>query len=127
MILHAQKLSGAKLITMRIDGAKEFKMDGNKRFLDDNGTLLDDIPPYSPESNGRAERLNRTLLEKACTIILELNMMCTFDRYRKLRTEAVQCVVYAYNRTLTRSTHKEVRHMATYQVVTGKKLDLSNF
>ena len=81
MVLHAQKLAGEKEITIRPDGAKELKEGRCKAFLNSNGTLVEDIPGYSPESNGRAERSNRTAFEKARTILFELNMICTSDAY----------------------------------------------
>ena len=65
--------------------------------------VLDEIPPYFPESNGRAERPNRTVFEKARTISSELNMMCKSDWYQKLCPEAIRYVVHVYNRTLKRS------------------------
>ena len=126
MVLHAQKLSGKEVSRIRPDDAKEFKLGNLKKFLDENGTLIDDISPYSPECNGRAERVNRTILEKARTILAELNMICKFDGYKKLWTEAVQCVAYVHNRTLTKSSHKDVRHMTPYEIIIKKKPDLSN-
>lgn len=126
MVLHAQKVSGKKLITMRPDGAKELTQGRTKEFLDSNGTLIDDVPPYSPQSNGRAERPNRTIFEKARTILSELNMVCKFDDYKKLWPEAVRCVVYVHNRTLTRSSNVNERGKTPYEIVTGTKPDLSN-
>ena len=69
MVLHAQKLSGKKVVTVRPDGAKELKLGASKRFLDENGTIIEDIPPYSPECNGRAERSNWTIFDKARIIV----------------------------------------------------------
>lgn len=66
------------------------------------------------------------MLEKARTILSELNMMCRFDGYMKLWTEAVKCGAYVHNRTLTRSSHKDVQHMTPYEIMIGKKPDLSN-
>lgn len=77
--------------------------------MDGNGTLLDDVPPYSPQSNGRAKRRNRTVFDEAHTILSELNMICKFDDYKSLWPEAARCVVHVYNRTLTRATHKYER------------------
>lgn len=126
MVLHAQKLTGSKVITVRPDGAKELKLGTSRKFLDENGTVIDDIPPYSPQSNGRAERPNRTLFEKARTILSELNMMCRFDGYKKLWPEALRCVVYVYNRTLTKSTHPNERNKTPFELMTGNKPDVSN-
>lgn len=58
-------------------------MGETKKFLDENGTVLDEAPPYSPQSSVRAERPNRTVYGKSGTILSELNMMCTFDGYEK--------------------------------------------
>lgn len=126
MVLHAQKLTGKKLVTLRTDGAKEFTMGGCKKFLDENGSMLDEVPPYSPQSNGRAERPNRTVFEKARTSLSEMNMMGGFDGHEMLWPEAIRCVVHVYNRTLTRSSHKDVRHKTPYEIITGSKPDLSN-
>lgn len=126
MVLHAQKLTGRKVITIRPDGAKELTEGQTKKFLDENGTLIDPIPPYSPQSNGRAERSNRTIYEKARTVLAELNMMCTFDGYKKLWPEALRCVVYVYNRTLTKATNANECLKTPYEIITGDKPDLSN-
>jgi len=77
MVLQAQKMSSKKVKTIRMDGAKELTLGGTKAFLDENGTLIEEVPPYSPESNGRAERPNRTVFEKVRTILSDLHMMCS--------------------------------------------------
>lgn len=84
MVLHAQKLTGKKVTTIRPDGAKELNKGATKEFLDENGTVLDEVPPYSPQSNGRDERPNRTVFEKARTILSELAMMVKMDGHQKL-------------------------------------------
>lgn len=126
MVLQAQKMSGKKVNTIRTDGAKELIEGDTKKFLDENSTLIEESPPYSPESNGRAERANRTVFEKVRTILADLHMMCSLESYKKLWPEAIQCVVYVYNRTLTKSTHKEARGKTPYELVTGNKPDISN-
>ena len=50
MILEAQKLSGAKTITLRSDGAKELTLGATQEFLEENDTLNEITPPYSPQS-----------------------------------------------------------------------------
>ncbi len=64
MFLHAQKLTGLKVGTTRPYDAKELKHGAAKKFLHENGTLIDEIPPYSLRSNGRAKRPNRMSLRK---------------------------------------------------------------
>ncbi len=62
MVLHAQKLIRLKVGEIRPGVAKELKLGSAKKLLDENGTLIDDIPPYSLQSNGHGERPNRTVL-----------------------------------------------------------------
>lgn len=107
-------------VSQRINGVE------TTTFLDAHGVLIDPIPPYSPQSNGRAERANRTILEKARTILSELNMICSLEGYKSLWPEALRCAVYVYNRTLTRSTHKSERGRTPFEIVSGEKPDISN-
>ena len=46
MALHARKLTGRNLIRLRPDGTKEFIKGYTKKFLDEKGTVLDDVRPY---------------------------------------------------------------------------------
>lgn len=55
----------------------------------------------------------------------DLHVMCSLDSYKKLWPEAIQCVVHVYNRTLTKSTHKEARGKTPFEIVTGNKPDIS--
>ena len=126
MVLHAKKFSGKKVMTISPDGAKELKLGAAKRFLEENGTIIDDMPPYSPQSNGRTEGCNRTILEKARTIITELNVMCKMDGHKKLWPEAMHCVAHVHNRTMTKSTHRDVQHVTSFEGMCGMKPDLSH-
>eukprot|EP00171_Calliarthron_tuberculosum_P017730 IDg17730t1 len=53
-VQHVQKLTGKKVLEIRTDGAKELTMGETKAFLYENSTLIDNVPPYSPQSNERA-------------------------------------------------------------------------
>lgn len=89
MLLHAQKLSGNKLISIRPDGANELTKEKTKDCLDANMTIIEEIPLYSPDSNGRSERPNHTMFEESPTILSELKMLRHLDQYKQLWTEAV--------------------------------------
>ena len=58
MVLHVQKLTGSKAVTIRTVGAKEFQEGACKKVLDGKGTLIDGIPHYSLVLNGRAKSPN---------------------------------------------------------------------
>ena len=54
---------------IRIDRGKEFVNDELQRWCKQNGLEVQMTAPYSPSQNGVAERMNRTLVELARTII----------------------------------------------------------
>ncbi|KAJ9504976.1 hypothetical protein QJQ45_013241 [Haematococcus lacustris] len=56
--------SGRKLKALRSDRGTEFVNREVGQFCMERGIQHQQTAPYSPEQNGRAERLNRTLLEK---------------------------------------------------------------
>ena len=58
---------------LRTHNAKEFLSKSMKEWLSDKGTIHEKSSPHSPESNGKAERLNRTLLDMARTMMQELS------------------------------------------------------
>lgn len=81
--------------SLRCDNGGEYT---SKRFKDlckKNGIEIKYTIPYNPENNGVAERLNRTILEKARCLIFDANV----EKY--LWGEAVLCSVYLLNRTTT--------------------------
>lgn len=50
---------------IRYDNGKEYVNNDLKKWCKNRGTILEHTIPYTPQLNGKAERLNRTLLEKA--------------------------------------------------------------
>ena len=66
----AENESGCKLLFLRSDNGGEFTSLATKRHLAKEGVVQQTIPPYSLESNGMAERLNRTLQDKCKTMMI---------------------------------------------------------
>ena len=58
LIVKAQVKCKKKVTSLRTHGAKELRPE---EFLLQNETDSQDTPPYSPESNARVERANRTI------------------------------------------------------------------
>lgn len=53
-----------RIRTFRCDGAKEYVMGKVKKFCEERGITYDVCTPHTPQLNGKAERINKTLMEK---------------------------------------------------------------
>ena len=53
-----------------MDNAREFILSEFQESLDSEGIILEMTSPYLPSQNGVAERLNRTLIERARAMII---------------------------------------------------------
>ena len=82
---------GYKIQAVRMDGGSEYQAT-LKGFLIEKGISSERTTHYSPESNGISERLNRTLLDMARTMLFGANLP------NKLWTEAISAAVYLKNR-----------------------------
>jgi hypothetical protein len=67
-----------KIKTLRCDGAGEYVGDQFKAYLRERGTIQEITPPYTAQWNGIAERLNRTLMDKARCMLKAKNLDCRF-------------------------------------------------
>ena len=66
----AENESGYKLLFLRSDNGGEFTSLALQRHLAKEGVVQQTSPPYSLESNGMAERLNKTVQDKCRTMII---------------------------------------------------------
>jgi hypothetical protein len=82
---------GYKIKSVRMEGGSEYQAT-LKRLLVEKEIETDIITHYSPESNGISERLNRTLLDMARTMLFGANMP------NKLWAQAISTAVYLKNR-----------------------------
>ncbi|KAI0998542.1 hypothetical protein K3495_g9654 [Podosphaera aphanis] len=62
-IAELETQSGCKVKALRTDNGGEYVNKELKNYLTQKGIRHDLTPPYSPESNGVAERLNRSIGE----------------------------------------------------------------
>jgi hypothetical protein len=86
-----ERETGNKVHTIRTDRGTEFL---NKTFLTfcaENGIHTEYSAAYTPEQNGRAERMNRTLIEKARTLLLGV------EATEELWVDAVLTAVHLHN------------------------------
>ena len=65
----AEGHSKTKMLKFRIDNGGGFTSNAFKSFMALLGVQLETTPPRSPESNGVAERWNRTVQDKTRTVM----------------------------------------------------------
>jgi hypothetical protein len=104
-----------RMKTLRVDNAKEYVKGATKAYADRRGIQLEPTSPYSPEYNGVAERLNRTLVEHARA------MLIAHDLPKFLWEEATSYSAYLKNRSPTRALIKKT----PFEALRSKKPDLS--
>ncbi|KAK7601357.1 hypothetical protein V9T40_008798 [Parthenolecanium corni] len=89
-----------KISSFLCDNGREFINSDVIEFCKQKGIRLINSVPYNHQQNGRAERLNRTLEDRARTMLLESGLPKTFW------SEAILCSNYLLNRCPTQSTGK---------------------
>lgn len=86
-----------KISRLRSDNGTEYKNTEFNNFCHEKGIRREFTMNYTPQQNGLAERFNRTLVEKARTMLADSN----FEK--ELWTEAVSTATYIINRLPTRN------------------------
>ena len=97
--------------TFRTDNGGEYTSKKFEEFLKSEGIRLECTIPKTPEQNGVAERLNRTLVESARSMLLHARLPHEFW------AEAISTAVYIRNRCPT----KAVSEMTPYEAWYGEK------
>lgn len=88
-----EKQTGKPIKSIRTDNGREYVNRELKNFLHKAGIRHQQTVPYSPEQNGLAERMNRTIVERA------KSMMFDAELPKKYWAEAVATAVYLINRS----------------------------
>jgi transposase InsO family protein len=86
-----ERETGCKVHTIRTDRGTEFMNKTFHAFCAENGIHTVYSAAYTPEQNGRAERMNRTIIEKARTLLLGV------EADEDLWVEAVLTAVHLHN------------------------------
>src|SRR6185503_815241 len=103
---------GKTIKAFRSDNGGEYISNELMAWFNSKGILHEFTPPYSPESNGVAERINRSIGENLRAMLEDLP---TYDK--RLWAEAVQTWVYLKNR----QPHKAVKDQTPYEAFYGQK------
>ncbi|KAI0992189.1 hypothetical protein K3495_g15997, partial [Podosphaera aphanis] len=99
-----------KVKQFRTDNGGEYLNEILTRFFAQKGIRHDLTPPYSPESNGVAERLNRSIGEGIRAMLLPL-------KDKRLWAEAAKTFIYVKNI----QSHSAINKMTPYEALYGKK------
>jgi transposase InsO family protein/uncharacterized membrane protein YgcG len=95
-----EKQSGRRVQEFHTDGGKEYL--SLKDFFRERGILHSLTQPYTPQHNGVAERMNRTLFEMVRAMLQHARLPPAFWE------EAILAAIYTRNRCLTsRAVHPE--------------------
>ena len=112
----AENQSGKRLKTLRTDNGREYVNSCLKSTLDRMGIRHETSIPYQPQQNGRAERVNRTLLEKTRCVLAEAKLP------NKFWAEAISTSCYLSNRSPKRC----LGGCTPQELWTGQKPNLGN-
>jgi len=99
----------------RSDNGGEYMSNILREYFKEKGIDHQTTMAYSPQSNGKAERLNRTLMEKTRAMLSEANLP------ESLWGEAITTANYLRNRSPTAN-----KDLTPWELFFGKKPDLSN-
>ncbi|KAF2347481.1 Zinc finger CCHC-type [Trinorchestia longiramus] len=106
-----------KIKILRTDYGGEYVSTDFEGFLKVNGIIHQKAVPKTPEQNGVAERMNRTILEAVRAMLSDSKLPKTFW------AEAVSTAVYVKNRS-PNSAHK---NLTPYQALNGLKPNVQHF
>ena len=106
-------LGGVEIRSLHSDGAKEYVR--LQRIMSEGDTKTSFSCPYTPEHNAIAERVNRTIVEGARTLLIQADLPSSLWPF------AVKNVIHVRNRTAHSTTGN-----SPYLVFTGKVPSLKN-
>ena len=113
----AENQTDSRIKVLRSDNGGEYKSTKFVKFCADRGIIQKFTPPYTPELNGVAERMNRTLVECARCMLEHAGMSNAYWG------EAVTTSAFLRNRLPTRA---QDLHKSPYEEWTKKKPMLAN-
>lgn len=98
-----ERASGHKVKALRTDGGGEYQ-GVLTLLLKALGIKHELTPPHTPELNGKAERLNRTLNNMVRAMLAQANMPKSFW------AEAIATATYLYNRLPSEAMGNNIRY-----------------
>jgi transposase InsO family protein len=99
-----QERSGNMIQEIRTDRGEEFSSARFKKYFSNRGVVLRQSPPYTPQNQGKVERMNRTVGEMAHSMRVAARM------HLKWWGVAWGAAVYLHNRCPTKSNVNSMTH-----------------
>ena len=115
-IKQLETLTGVKLKRVRHDGAKEYVTNDPKAWYEDEGITSEITAPYESQQNGKAGRVNRTLMERVRSALLDAGAE------EELWAEALASVVHVLNRS-----PKAGLDVTPLEALTGRRPNVAGF
>ena len=115
-IKQLETLTGVKVKRVRHDGAKEYVTNDLKEWYEDKGITSEMTAPYKSQQNGKAERVNRTLMERVRAALLDAGAE------EDLWAEALASVVHVLNRS-----PKAGLDVTPLEALTGRRPNVAGF
>lgn len=84
-----------RVARVRCDNGGEYVNEGFIQFCETKGIVMETTAPYTPQQNGVAERMNRTIMERSSAMLDG----SAFERY--MWNEVVNAAVFVINRNPT--------------------------
>lgn len=111
-----EKQSERKIKVLRSDNGTEYCSGEFIKFYKQNGIEHQLTNVYTPQQNGTAERMNRTIVERSKCMLIDANLHVTYW------AEAVNMAVYIINR----SASSLLVDKTPEEIWSGSKVDLSD-
>ena len=73
-----ERAFACKIQVLRTHGGNEYK-DVMRQYLLQSGIIQQVTTPYTPQLNGRAERMNRTIKEMLASMLIDCNEMDSWN------------------------------------------------
>ena len=108
---------GERIGTLRSDNGGEYLSTEFRQYLKSAGIHHELTVPHSPQQNGVAERMNRTLMESARSMMDHAGLP---DKYW---AEAVECAAYIRNRLPTTALREK---KTPFEMWSGRKPNISH-
>jgi hypothetical protein len=108
-VTRIEKQYSTTILRFRTDGGREYINKDITNYFDTQGIVHEQTPPYTPESNGVAERFNRTVTTMVSCMIM--------DHPKSLWGEAYATAVYHKNRL----PHSTLKGKTPFEALKGTK------